>query len=437
MTGDYPHPCPSCSATRRRAWWRSRAGVDTVKPGDHVCSSYIPSCGRCAYCIGGQPTMCALRDKPRWFMHDGTSRLRKNGLALHHFLQVAGYATHAVLPEQSVIPIRKDAPLDVACLVSCGVLAGAGPVFNRAKVVPGASVAVWGCGGVGLNTIHAAKMVCGQDHRVYVVRQNCRGLRVGATHVVDASEMRSVAACRAQRHGRVDFSSGVVTQPTVGACLLANTAAYLRLVGRVPAGTRLPSTHALPGSSACHGTSARRTPAHDLRCYRPLHALNYKLTNDHRACRSRSQRASTSWCGRVKRSSSFTSGSIACASVADCIVASLRPRLRSMRRPASHPLAGRAARPPATQGHQRRATRPTRPRGRERRSHAYITLDRAGALAAASGRCRLPRQVKGRLHGVRGLKETSCRLPTRQNACAPRVRAEATAPVVQKCDAGP
>src|SRR5207253_9031440 len=95
----------------------------------------------------------------RWFMLDGTPRLTRTGRVLHHFLQVAGYATHAVLPEVSVIPIRKDAPLDVACLVSCGVLAGAGPVFNRAKVQPGASVAVWGCGGVGLNTIQAARLV--------------------------------------------------------------------------------------------------------------------------------------------------------------------------------------------------------------------------------------------------------------------------------------
>ena len=92
-------------------------------------------------------------------MLDGTSRFRKGATSLHHYLQVAGYATHSVLPEVSVIPIRKDVPLDVACLVSCGVLAGAGPVFNRAKVPPGASVAVWGCGGVGLNTIQAARLV--------------------------------------------------------------------------------------------------------------------------------------------------------------------------------------------------------------------------------------------------------------------------------------
>ena len=143
MTGDYPHPLPVVLGHEASGVVEAVGdGVESVRPGDHVCSSYIPSCGRCAYCIGGQPTMCAHRDKPRWFMLDGTPRFSKNGQGLHHFLQVSGYATRAVLPDVSVIPIRKDAPLDVVCLVSCGVLAGAGPVFNRAKVQPGASVAV-------------------------------------------------------------------------------------------------------------------------------------------------------------------------------------------------------------------------------------------------------------------------------------------------------
>src|SRR5438132_1436683 len=160
ITGDSPHPLPVVLGHEAAGVVEKVGpGVETVAPGDHVCSSYIPSCGKCWYCIGGQPTMCALRDKPRWFMFDGTPRFKKDGRGLHHYLQVAGYATHSVLPEESVIPIRKDAPLDVVCLVSCGVLAGAGPVFNRAKVPPGASVAVFGCGGVGLNTIQAARLV--------------------------------------------------------------------------------------------------------------------------------------------------------------------------------------------------------------------------------------------------------------------------------------
>ena len=110
MSGDVPHPLPVVLGHEAAGVVeRVGPGVESVKVGDHVCSSYIPSCGKCAYCIGGQPTMCALRDKPRWLMLDGTTRFRKNGTSLNHYLQVAGFATHSVLMEESVIPIRKDA----------------------------------------------------------------------------------------------------------------------------------------------------------------------------------------------------------------------------------------------------------------------------------------------------------------------------------------
>src|SRR5260370_10850754 len=121
-------------------------------------------------------------------MQEGRSRFRRNGQPLHHFLQVAGYATHAVLPELSVIPIRADAPLDVVCLVSCGVLAGAGPVFYRAKVPPGAIVAVWGARGGGLNTLQDSRVVgAGKVIAGGVVRQERDGgPEVGGTQNVGA-----------------------------------------------------------------------------------------------------------------------------------------------------------------------------------------------------------------------------------------------------------
>ncbi len=245
ITGDYPHPLPVVLGHEAAGVVeRVGPGVETVKPGDHVCSSYIPSCGKCWYCIGGQPTMCALRDKPRWFMLDGTSRFRKNGTSLHHFLQVSGYATHSVLLEESVIPIRKDAPLDVVCLVSCGVLAGAGPVFNRAKVPPGASVAVWGCGGVGLNTIQAARLVgAGKIIAVDVMPQKLAWAEeFGATHVVNAAIEEPVARVQALSGiGGVDFAFEVVgTQATIEQALLStHRGGTCVVIGVSPAGTRI------------------------------------------------------------------------------------------------------------------------------------------------------------------------------------------------------
>jgi S-(hydroxymethyl)glutathione dehydrogenase/alcohol dehydrogenase len=149
-----------------------------------------------------------------------------------------------VLLEEGVIPIRKDAPLDVACLVSCGVLAGAGPVFNRAKVPPGASVAVWGCGGVGLNPVQAARLVgAGKVIAVDVMPQKLAWAEeFGATHVVDASREDPVARVQAiSGTGGVDFAFEVVgTQATVEQALLStHRGGTCVVVGVCPSGTRL------------------------------------------------------------------------------------------------------------------------------------------------------------------------------------------------------
>jgi S-(hydroxymethyl)glutathione dehydrogenase / alcohol dehydrogenase len=245
IKGDSPHPLPVVLGHEAAGVVEKVGpGVETVAPGDHVCSSYIPSCGKCWYCIGGQPTMCALRDKPRWFMLDGTPRFQKNGQGLHHYLQVAGYATYSVLLEEGVIPIRTDAPLDVVCLVSCGVLAGAGPVFNRAKVPPGASVAVFGCGGVGLNTIQAARLVgAGKVIAVDVVKQKLEWAEeFGATHVVDASRDDPIARVQAlSGTGGVDYAFEVVgIQKTIEQAFLSiHRGGMAVVVGVCPAGTRL------------------------------------------------------------------------------------------------------------------------------------------------------------------------------------------------------
>lgn len=168
--------------------------VTGVQVGDHVLTSYVPSCGRCPYCIVGRPNLCDLRDKPRHVMHDGTTRFKNNQQEVFHYLQVSSYAEKAVLPEQNVVPIRKDAPLDVVCLVSCGVMTGAGAVINRAKVTPGSNVVVFGCGGVGLNAIQAAALMgAGKVIAVDVFDHKLEWSReFGATHTVNARTSNAV-----------------------------------------------------------------------------------------------------------------------------------------------------------------------------------------------------------------------------------------------------
>src|SRR5206468_10941412 len=190
--------------------------------------------------------MCALRDKPRWFMFDGTTRFRKDGRDLHHYLQVAGYATHSVLPEPSVIPIRKDAPLDVVCLVSCGVAAGAGAVINRARVAPGASVVVIGCGGVGLNAIQAAALIgAGKIVAVDVFDGKLDDAReFGATHGVNGAKEEDPVARIHEICGRGGADYAIEAVGSAGTIEQAPRAVHrggtVVVVGISPAGTRVP-----------------------------------------------------------------------------------------------------------------------------------------------------------------------------------------------------
>ncbi|MFN8526977.1 MAG: Zn-dependent alcohol dehydrogenase [Chloroflexota bacterium] len=164
--------------------------VTDVKVGDHVLTSYIPSCGKCKWCTIGRPRMCDLTLKPRHLMHDGTSRFRKGDQVIYHMNQLSTFSERAVVPQVSLVPIRKDAPLEVICLVSCGVMTGAGAVMNKAKIEPGSTVAVWGCGGIGLNAIQMASIMgAAKVIAVDVVDQKLEWSRdFGATHLVNGAK---------------------------------------------------------------------------------------------------------------------------------------------------------------------------------------------------------------------------------------------------------
>ena len=175
-------------------------GVTSPKVGDHVVLSIVPNCGTCDYCKSGRPNYCSTAGDAMGVggMFDGTSRLSRNGEKINQFLTVASFAEYSVVPVSGCVVIPKEMPLDRAALLSCAVLTGYGAVVNTAKVKRGSSVAVFGCGGVGLNSIQGARIVGAKtiiavdisDEKLEIAK------KLGATHAINASKEDPVAAIK-------------------------------------------------------------------------------------------------------------------------------------------------------------------------------------------------------------------------------------------------
>mgnify|MGYP001304022255 CR=1 FL=1 len=148
------------------------AGVTSVKKGDHVIPLYTPECGVCKFCRSGRTNLCqAIRvTQGQGLMPDGTSRFSKNGRMIHHYMGTSTFSEYTVLPEIALAKINKAAPLDKVCLLGCGITTGIGAVLNTAKVWPGATVAVFGLGGIGMSVIQGASMA--QAGRILAVDRN-------------------------------------------------------------------------------------------------------------------------------------------------------------------------------------------------------------------------------------------------------------------------
>jgi S-(hydroxymethyl)glutathione dehydrogenase / alcohol dehydrogenase len=218
VDGDLPEPVPLVLGHEAAGVVVDTGpGVERVRVGDHVVLALVPSCGDCASCRSGRPNFCELggRMAATGTLADGTSRLSMEGETLHHFNSVSSFAEYAVVPESVAVPIRQDVPLDVAALVGCAALTGWGAVTRTAAVDPGASVAVWGCGGVGLATIQAARLagaapVIAVDTRAEKLEL---AARLGATATVLARPTADTA--RRVRHstgGGVDFAFEAIGQ---------------------------------------------------------------------------------------------------------------------------------------------------------------------------------------------------------------------------------
>lgn len=135
-------------------------GVTSLAVGDHVIPLYTAECRECKFCKSGKTNLCqAVRaTQGKGLMPDGTTRFSYQGQPIYHYMGTSTFSEYTVVPEISLAKIDKDAPLDKVCLLGCGVTTGIGAVLNTAKVEEGASVAVFGLGGIGLAAIIGAKM---------------------------------------------------------------------------------------------------------------------------------------------------------------------------------------------------------------------------------------------------------------------------------------
>ena len=134
------------------------AGVTSVSPGDHVIPLYTAECGECKFCTSGKTNLCSSvrATQGQGLMPDGSTRFTCDGKEVFHYMGTSTFSEYSVVAEVSLAKISKEAPLDKVCLLGCGVTTGIGAVINTAKVEPGATIAIFGLGGIGLSVVQGA-----------------------------------------------------------------------------------------------------------------------------------------------------------------------------------------------------------------------------------------------------------------------------------------
>ncbi|MBI4234159.1 MAG: Zn-dependent alcohol dehydrogenase [Chloroflexi bacterium] len=219
--------------------------VTIAKRGDPVVLSFVPNCGHCYFCAIGKPHLCDVGLSGRGGMMDGTTRLRKGSTEIYHFGKVACFAEYAVVPETGCVPLPPGFPLDRAALIGCCVPTGVGAAIHAAQVEPGSSVAVIGCGGVGLNILQGARLVNAQmiigvdllDSKLELAR------KLGATHVVNAAREDTVARVKELTGGRgadYTFEAFGSSRTASVAYDAARKGGTVVIVGIAPDGDRVP-----------------------------------------------------------------------------------------------------------------------------------------------------------------------------------------------------
>lgn len=217
VDGAYPHAMP-CIPGHEAAGIVEAVGdgVTTVKPGDAVVTCLSAFCGHCEFCVTGRMSLCLGGDTRR--KPGEPPRLSMAGQPVNQMLNLSAYAELMLIHEHACVAIDPEMPLDRACVIGCAVTTGAGAVFNAADVTPGESVAVIGCGGVGLAVVNAAK-IAGAGRIIAVdpvPEKRALATRLGATDTVDATAEGAAGEIVELTKGGVDHAIEAVGRPQSG-----------------------------------------------------------------------------------------------------------------------------------------------------------------------------------------------------------------------------
>ncbi len=220
MIGDWPMPLPMVLGHEAAGEVvEVGPGVTNTKVGDHVIFSFRENCGHCRYCSQGRTVLCIGHvASARGRMYDGTARITLNGEPVNQMARIGTFAESVVCPAEQVVPIRKDLPWTHAAIIGCSVATGVGAVTRHAQVPAGSSVAVIGCGGVGLNIVQGARLAGAKEIIAIDLLDNKLEMAktFGGTHTINAKSQDVGKTVKAATGGLgVDFAFDAIgSEPT-------------------------------------------------------------------------------------------------------------------------------------------------------------------------------------------------------------------------------
>ncbi len=242
LEGLYPYPTPCVLGHESSAVVEAVGSeVTYVKPGDRVITCLSVFCGTCSYCTTGHPNLC---DNTAVKLPPGVAkRLSWQGKQVNQAFNLSSFAEQMLVHENAVVKIGEDIPMDRAALVGCGVITGVGAVFKTAKVEPGSTVAVFGCGGIGLSAVNGAALA-GADQVIAVDTVSSKldvAKQMGATDTINASNVDPVEALREMTGGGVHYSfEAVGLKRTAEQCFESlRPGGVATIIGMVPYGMKI------------------------------------------------------------------------------------------------------------------------------------------------------------------------------------------------------